>query len=381
MTQQRSSSQPPAVLGASLISACGSLPAQILPLIIVFYLSQGVLSLTQIGWLSGVMLLGQTVGSLTYPVYSDGVLGRRETLGLILASFCALTLAPWTGFAGNLMCWFVVGFCASGMQYIGLVSATRAPDPSAALSLRLSVALSFSGVMLIASASLPEAPAWLVLTSVAVFQALVVLGAMPLARLRRMARRGGQFAGFTGVRLGIAIWIIPCFGMFISLLSFLPVSLQGQGRSGHDVLLMMGLARLAAAPILFVLQGRGSLLPERVVFAGFAVLTVVLFAGVVRPGFWLPVLCLVGFEAFSNVLSARFLGEISRRHAPSETRWLSSYIQLGAGTAHVVTGYVLASQLQDAYFAVLVVVFLPLIWSVTAGRHAPREGSANQADP
>ncbi len=369
---------PRAVLGASIVSACGSLPAQSLPLIIALFSSAGLWSLAQIGWMSGMLLIGQTVGSLAFPLYSTSRLNLRETLALAALSLAALTLSAFAGFAGNMLCWFVVGVCASGFQYVGLVTATQAANPSAAFSLRLAVALFFSSVVLVVSGLFPEAPALLVLGSVALAQAaLVTLGAL-LAGLGRETGAGRDAAGPRGLRLSIAGWIIPCFGLLISFITFLPVSL-GSGRAPHEVVLIMGLARMLAAPVLYAVQGRGSLFPAALVFWLFPLLSYAAFAGVLSAVDLVAVLCLFAFEVLMNTVSSRFLGEMSARHRRAETRWIGTYIQLGAGLAHVATGYALSSALAEGYFAVLAAAHLPLLWFLLAARRRRASNGATRA--
>ncbi|MBP0483036.1 hypothetical protein [Sagittula salina] len=362
---------PRVVLGASLVSACGSLPVQILPLVVVLYVSGG-WSLQHVGWVSGMLLLGQTLGSLLFPLLAPERLKPGRTLALAAVS-CAMMLAvPWLGFVGSMAAWAVIGICASGFQYVGLVTATQAPNPSAAFATRLAVALCLSSLVLTGSAAAGEVSALRVISIVAGLQAVLVLVGATLAGEARRPPEAQEQAGLRDIDPGLALWIIPCFGLLISFMAFLPVTL-GAGRSEMEVVLVIGLGRLAAAPLLYLVQGRGTGLPIWIVLGVFPLLSFGAYGGLSIDGLWLAVVFLMFFEVLGNSVTSRFLGELSARHSAARTRWIGMYIQFGSALAQVGTGYALLSSLADIYVLVLGALFIPLVWWVTRPKGAGRE--------
>lgn len=137
----------PAMLGASLLSAAASLPLHLLPLLIVSVIADGGLSTVQAGMIATACMLGQMLMALALPSLGVRRLSRPVAALAACTGLLALGWSVDLRQQALLLPWFVIGAAGGALQFLGATSAAAAKDRAYAFSLRLTVTLLVSGVV------------------------------------------------------------------------------------------------------------------------------------------------------------------------------------------------------------------------------------------
>ena len=135
------------LVGASLLSAVGSLPSHLAPLILVALISDSVSSSAAAGWIPSALLLGQLLTCLVPPTLNVTRIRTGHAAGISALLLAGLFLGGTSNFATLLVSWFLIGGCCGILQYLGTVAAAHYPRPSFAFSLRLGIVLLLAGAV------------------------------------------------------------------------------------------------------------------------------------------------------------------------------------------------------------------------------------------
>ncbi|MEQ8584544.1 MAG: hypothetical protein RLO01_04390 [Thalassobaculaceae bacterium] len=134
------------LIGASLISAAGSLPLHLLPVTIAAIVA-GTAAATEIaGLIAPALLIGQLLASTALPILGVSTVTRGWAAILSVALVAGTLLSGVGGVAGLLGGWFCVGLSCGGLIFLGTTTAAHFKMPELAFALRLGVVLVVSGV-------------------------------------------------------------------------------------------------------------------------------------------------------------------------------------------------------------------------------------------
>jgi hypothetical protein len=131
--------------GASIISAVGSLPLHLAPVLVSSLTTSSKASVAEAGWITGSIFLGQVTSALTLPAFGVGSFTRAALGGVSLALIGGLTLFDG-GFTALLGSWFTVGLCCGAFQYVGITTAAEYADPRVSFAFRLGLVLVLAGI-------------------------------------------------------------------------------------------------------------------------------------------------------------------------------------------------------------------------------------------
>jgi len=354
------------LLGACLLSAAGSLPIHILPVLVAVVVSEGRVSVTQAGWLSSAYMTGQLIMAIGLPVLRAGPLKRAHAL---FASAILLICLLWSGYgtaAGLITGWFFIGAVSGALFYLGTLSAARFGDVALAFSLRLSASLLVSGLALIVAQLFTGSANYLQLVhGLSLGLAVIVAAGLMLYRPSAAVLLGDVSPPTVPASGWIALSIL--YVLFAGQIGYWAFALQTSESlpvPREHVFAAIAGCKIFAALILWPLHYR-----ERrySIAGGFLVPGIVLAAGIVTAVnaglFYLFILGLLLWEVGFNVLSARLQAKAVQLNARYSGAWISAAIFLGAATGPVLQGHAIDGGLQGAFIAfALVSALLPAAW-------------------
>ena len=141
------------LIGASVLSAAGSLPLQVLPFLVLTLIAEARFEIAFAGWVGSAFLVGMLSSSLLLPLLGVSRLNRGHALcclGAIVFSI-AVTMSSISPLL-FLVLWFVVGFACGCLQFLGATTAAAAPNKKQAFALRLAMALIVASSVIVALA-------------------------------------------------------------------------------------------------------------------------------------------------------------------------------------------------------------------------------------
>jgi MFS family permease len=163
------------LIGASVLSAAGSLPLQILPFLVLTLIAEARFEVAFAGWVGSAFLVGMLSSSLLLPSLGVSRLNRGHAiccLGAIVLSL-AVTMSSSSPLL-FLVLWFVVGVACGGLQFLGATTAAAVANKKQAFALRLAVALIVASSVIVALAQFGSQKSYVTL-------ALFLIGAFGLA--------------------------------------------------------------------------------------------------------------------------------------------------------------------------------------------------------
>jgi hypothetical protein len=347
------------LVGVSIVSAVGSLPFHLLPVILVAAVADDRTSLAAAGWIATALVGGQLVAAFVLALLR---VQQMERLA-IAAVGLAVVVGLWCSGRGPdalLLGWFVVGLSCGALQYLGIVTAAGSARPQLALALRLGTVLTVAGVSVallqwrnaLASYGLLQAHL------AAVVVVLLVVGGV-LARSQVVqygkpeARRGGQ--DWPGLLVVLVL--------FVGQIGFLSYVVQ-EARTGiESATWVLGAVKVAAGGVLLVWALRQAEDARGLLGLGVALAACLVLASTV-PGVVLLVVALLAFEISFNILSARLQARVVTTGALHARLWLTAAISLGAAVGPPVRGVFIAGG-ADAWFVALAAAtaLAPALWS------------------
>ena len=356
------------LVGALLLSAAGSLPLHLVPIVVVALIADGRLQTADAGWVASAILFGQLLTSLALPILRIATIQRLPATGismlLVLGLWITVFDRPTTLFAG----WFMVGGSAGVLMYLGTSSASHYRNTTLAFSLRLAIVLILAGALtaaLVLGGSLGSYPSFLTTVS-AVFCCLLMTGLFlyrPVLISVQPATRRGSGNMQNGALLGFAL----IFFLFVGQSGFLAYVVQNaidRGISASEATWSIVAMKIAAGLSLFVMalrsrnrtgQGRllaigASLAFALLLAAGTTILAVFLFS-------------LLVYEIAFNMLSARFQAKLADGNRHLAGQWLTGTILLGAAIGPPMHGAAINADLGGCFlFLAAISAVLPGIW-------------------
>jgi hypothetical protein len=363
------------LVGASLLSAAGSLPWQLMPLIVVSLIADSRTSIAQAGWVASAVLLGQLSTSLTLPALGVQIVSRGFAVAIALALLLGLAASTLGGIVALYLGWFLIGGCCGILQYLGVVAASIDSRPAFAFSLRLSIVLMLAGLVVGA----------LQATNVFIsyFSTMAALGMVfaPLLAtgiaLYDPSRPGPDPAGqYPSVRSVLRKFsgLGTVYLLFVGQVGFLAYAVQSamdRGMAIEEAAWAVAAMKIVSGAWLLYMAQTGfqnTLRPRFLELGGVlaASVVVVSYTGHLV-GFFLG---LIAFEIAFNTLVPRLQAKVILGARQFAGRWLTAALLLGAASGPPLHGAAISAG-AGSYFICFAVLsaLLPGLWAkLSAGR-------------
>jgi len=351
-----------ALAGANLISAVGSLPLHLLPVVTATLMAGGRASAVQAGGVASSLLLGQLASSLALPAVGIGTISRSAVVALGCALAAGLFVSGLSGVGALYAGWCVVGLCCGVLQYLGVVTAAAYRDPRLAFVLRLGIVLTLAGAVVGAlrlAGTLVSYHGLMVLLCT-VFGLLLAIGAA-LFRPEYMVPADGWGSS---LRPRDAPGLAAVFVLFVGQTGFLVHVVQraiDRGMLSGEVIWAFSAIKVAAglALLALLLRHRGDQEPR------FLILGLVLAACIAVVSATTDVVVffvgLLAFEIGFNTLSARLQARVVM--VSRVGRWLTGAILLGAALGPPLHGWALGVGSGSDFIAFAVAsALVPWAW-------------------
>jgi hypothetical protein len=359
------------LIGASILSAAGSLPLQILPFLVLSLVAGGRIDVAFAGWVGSSFLIGMLSSALLLPLLGVQRLNGWHALTAVCAIGLAIFLSIDTTFLPVFFAlWFVVGFSCGGLQFLGATTAAAADNKPQAFALRLSVALIIAGCVIIALAQFDSQKIY---TKLAYFliAAFGLSGLLGLTLYRSIAAPIAQPAAAvqvakSGQRKWSGLIIVFCF--FIGQPGFWAYAMQSASQRGLDLkgaAFVIAAAKIASALILLYKSqkntsssGLGGLLA-----LGCAI-AISIFAMTYSAAVLLFFVGFLAWELALNILSARLQGSVVAASPSHAGAWITAAIMLGAATGPIIHGAAIKGDIEMIFITYSAISgLLPFLWS------------------
>lgn len=367
--KNRAKQSPIALFGAILLSAAGSLPLHLIPLIVVALTIDGRVSVVGAGWVGSAILLGQLSSSLALPMLKVSVVHRISAFCAVFLLLLGLTITTLAGSISLYLGWCLVGSSCGVLMYLGTVSASHYRRTTFAFSLRLGVVLILAGSTaggLVGSNALVSYQSFLT-TLFLIFGLICAVGLMlysPTTHDVRVATQGQHHHWHAPQMLGL----LALFILFVGQTGFLAYVVQGAVNRGMTLAestwaiatmkILAGLWLVIVANLRLQTEKKprflefGALLAVGVAIASYTVVPVIFF------------LSLLSFEIAFNTLSARFQAKVAETNRLLAGLWLTATILLGAACGPPLHGAAIDAGVTY-YFLLLAIcsAVFPAIWA------------------
>jgi hypothetical protein len=364
------------LIGASVISAAGSLPLQILPFLVLSLVSEGRVDIAYAGWVGSAYLIGMLSSGVLLPLLKVSRLTPWHALGAIGAIILSLALSIGENLFLPLLLalWFVVGFACGGLQFLGATTAAAAPNKPQAFALRLATVLIVASGVIVALALFGGQKSYstFVYFLMGAFGLAACIGLSLYRTIPAPQPVGSGEAAAASTRRswsGLAV----VFAFFAGQPGFWAYAMQSASQRNldlRDAAFVIAASKIISAFVLVYSSKnssqasglRGLVGLGCAVAAGIFVMT---YSGAVAAFF-------VGFllwELALNVLSARLQGIVVAASPGHAGVWITGAILLGAATGPIVHGAAIGGGVAPVFilYAALSGLF-PFFWAWTKER-------------
>jgi hypothetical protein len=358
-----------ALSGAILLSAVGSLPLHLFPLIVVAVIADGTFSTVSAGWIATAILLGQLLSSLILPMLNIPSIRAIPAIGAVLLLLLGLVITAqetlWSYYLG----WFLVGNSCGILLYLGTVSASNYRHTTFAFSIRLGVVLILAGLMvgILIVSDAADSYRGLLLVLILAFGFICLIGlityrpVMPPSESAMQNENhrweGPQLSGLGGL-----------FVLFVGQVGFLAYVFQEAIARGMPLVdstwSIAGMKFLAGIWLIVWAScnfsgGRHS----HFLSLGILIATGIAIASYAT-NFVIFLVSLLIFEIAFTMLTSRFMAKVAESNRQLAGPWLTATVLLGAACGPPLNGIAIAADL-GLYFLLLAVCssFTPALWT------------------
>lgn len=364
------------LVGASVLSAAGSLPLQILPFLVLTLVSEGRLDIAYAGWVGSAFLIGMLSSALLLPAMGVSVLNRWRALLALSAIVVAIAASIGARFLPVFLAlWYVVGLACGGLQFLGATTAAAAANKPQAFALRLAVALLVASAVIVLVSQMGGQKSYTLL-------AYCLMGSFTLAAcvglgLYRQTRTVQPIASNTNPLAAVRSWsgLIVVFAFFVGQPGFWAYAMQSASQRGLDLVgaaFVIAASKTTSAVVLLYSSKKASPSTATRTLLG---LGCTVAAGILVMTYsWLVMAFLIGFliwELALNVLSARLQGVVVAASPGHAGAWITGAILLGAATGPMIHGAAIAGGVEFAFitYAAFSGLF-PFFWVLTRAKTA-----------
>jgi hypothetical protein len=356
------------VFGAALLSAIGSLPLHLMPLIVATLVEDGRASLVDAGWVASSVLLGQLSAALSLPAIRIRAIHRTLAIGIIVTLLIGLLGTLPESRVGLFLGWFVAGLCCGALQYLGFTTAASSTRPALAFALRLGIVMIVAGAVVAgvrvsgAFASYEATVTVLSLLTGCVAVAGLALYRMTAASTASLAaaRRGAP--PVQGI-IGLATLLV----LFMGQTGFMAYAIQGAAERGlplADTVVALAAMKIVVG-VWLVYAARSTTMPRSPrLFAAGAVLALGVLAVAAAEQLALFFLGLLVFEIAFNSLSAALQAKVVEAAPELGRDWLTAAALVGAALGPPLNGGMIALE-QGRYFIAFAMIsaLMPALWT------------------
>jgi hypothetical protein len=355
------------LVGASVLSAIGSLTQHLGPVIVIAVVADNRASLLEASWLITARAFGDLLAALVLPAIGVSHLGRFSALVAVALMLVAFSIANMNDLNVILCGFLIVGFCSGVLKYLGTMAASGYLNRTFAFVLRLSLVLVVAGattIYLLLSGSFASYSA--LLNSLLIL--LLVLSLVGLALYRPVRHRKESSQGKPGhgrAKALVGLFVLCMFFIGISgFMAYLGERALARGLSTHDTILAIGvtkgLAGIAVLGIAYYLSAtsvkRGGMIETCLLIA--ALWAIFLSRSIEE--FFAGLLVL---EIALNSYGGRLQSVIASVAPRFSGRWLNLVILLGSAVGPPLYGLAIASKHEMGFLAFsCLAVVLSLVW-------------------
>lgn len=357
------------LLGAILLSAAGSLPLHLTPLILVVLIADGRVSIAGAGWVTSAILAGHVFSSLTLPILKISMMHRISVLCAILILLLGLATTALSDTISIYLGWYLVGVSCGSLMYLGTISASHYRRTTFAFSIRLGLVLILAGAVtsgLLVSDALTSYQTLLtaLILTFCVICGIGILFYKPIAFDTQLAAQIDRCRWSTPQITGLISLNILFVGQG-GFLAYVIYRASDRGMTLADTTWAIVAMKIVAGVWLasaanFKLRTKQQ---DRLLEFGVLLAIGVATASYTRDPtiFFLSLLI---FEIAFNTLSARFQARIAELNRHLAGQWLTAAVLLGAACGPPLHGVALTTDLAF-YFLLLSVcsAILPAIWA------------------
>lgn len=363
------------LIGASVLSAAGSLPLQILPFLVLSLVVEGRVDISYAGWVGSAYLIGMLSSGLLLPAFKVTRLTRWHAFGAIGAIVVSLALSIASNLLPLLLAlWFIVGFACGGLQFLGATTAAAAPDKPQAFALRLAVVLIVASGVIVALTLFGGQKSY---SAFAYFLigAFVLAACMGLALYRTIAATPSGATGGAGAAPARRNWsgLVIVFAFFAGQPGFWAYAMQSASQRNldlRDAAFVIAVSKIISAAVLVYSSKKN---PQASGLLGLVGLGCAVAAGIFTMTYSSAVAAFfVGFlmwELALNVLSARLQGIVVADSPGHAGVWITGAILLGAATGPIIHGAAIGGGIAPVFilYAALSGLF-PFFWAWVKAR-------------
>ena len=137
------------IFATGLLSAVGSLPTHMIPLILASLILGGGITIEQSGWIATSVVLGSLVSTTLLPALKIEQFSRLQLLASALVINAGFLITTVSSFSNLLIGWFTIGMCTGALAYIGTVVAAHHKQPAKGFLIRFGLILVCAGLVII----------------------------------------------------------------------------------------------------------------------------------------------------------------------------------------------------------------------------------------
>jgi MFS family permease len=349
---------------AASVSAIGSLPLHMMPILVVLAIQDNTLPVAKAGWISSAFMAGLLTGSVLLPALTVRPASRICVSSLLVVATIGMAHVFLQSADSVVFAWVLIGICCGGLHVVGALFAASSEDPRLVLRLRLGLVLLAASVAFAAGPTLNLLGSYTtaVLAMSAVFW-LVFLGALP-SYAAPAPIPTSDATKYPVVQGGWTALALLCV-FFVGQPGFTAYAAHIANSNGvllSQLSLIYATCKLiAGVSVLVRLRQGGSQWPLWQLSALLAAAVGLMYMATSLAAF---AVALLAWELAVNEQSMRFQAAVLRRFPRVGGQWLSASIAFGAGVGPVIHGMLLASNCGVYFLAFsMVAAFTPPLWS------------------
>jgi hypothetical protein len=376
--------------GASLISAVGSLPLHVLPILIASTVVNGTLVISEAGWVAAALMLGNLTSSIALPSLGFKSLSLGQVLLAVVLFIGGIASTSSGSVPILLFGWLLTGLACGAMLFFGVTVMSANAKLRWAFTVRLGYVLALASavaLLMLAMQTWSRSSSYLHLLSVVLAVTVVLCGlALALSRCANDPAPAGASPGSARPPAQSSIRVrFRRSGMTITLLLFAGqtgfwiysgIISDQKGYSLTTFIWAVSVAKALASIYLFARTGSNESSAARSLLLGGAGCIVGIL--LMYSTDWVAAFIggLVFWQIAFNSLSARLQGELIAVDPGKGGRWLTAVIMVGTALGPLFHGATLHIH-AEAIFVLLCCMsaLLPYLWFVLATRYS-REAQA-----
>lgn len=355
------------LVGASVLSAIGSLTQHLGPIIVIAVVADHRASLIEASWVITARAVGDLLATLVLPAIGVNHLGRLSAIATVALLLVAVSVATMTGFTVILFGFLLIGFCSGVLRYLGTMAAAGYPNRTFAFVLRLSLVLIVAGattIYVLLSGAFTSYPALLN----ALLILLLLLSAVGLSlyrpiRHRKASSPGQREPGLANALVGLFVLCLFFIGIS-GFMAYLGERALARGLSTHDTILAIGMTKgLAGIAVLGVAYYASKTSGKLGGLIETCLLVAALWAIFLSRSIEEFIAALLVLEVALNSYGGRLQSAIAGLAPGFSGRWLNLVILLGGAIGPPLYGLAIASGHETSFLALACVAIVSsLAW-------------------